>query len=197
MTSNVSMNLVFLLEEESAKHFLNELLPRILPCDVSFDLIAHQGRRDLQKSIPRKLKAWQKPDSFFVILHDLDNNPNCLDLKSKLRSLCPQAMDNVPLIRIICRELEAWYFGDLNAVQKAFRGFNAGNYRNRSQYRDPDAIVKPSEILKRNVKGFSKNFAAMEIPKHMDINNNKSASFRNTIAGIKNLVETHMKCTEN
>ena len=65
------INLVFMLEEESAKHLLKELLPRILSESqsetqtVTYKLIPHQGKGDLQKSIPIKLKAWLDPKYFF------------------------------------------------------------------------------------------------------------------------------------
>lgn len=50
------MTIVFLLEEPSMKVALEGLLPRILPGE-NFRLIAHEGKQDLAKSIPRKLRA--------------------------------------------------------------------------------------------------------------------------------------------
>lgn len=43
------MKLIFLLEEPSMKYLLDELLPRILPPDVTFQTIPHHGKRDLDK----------------------------------------------------------------------------------------------------------------------------------------------------
>jgi hypothetical protein len=48
---------VFLLEEYSAKILLEGLLPRFFP-DLSFLCIPHEGKQDLEKSFPRKLRAW-------------------------------------------------------------------------------------------------------------------------------------------
>ena len=48
------MKLVFLLEEESMKHFLDGILPKILPPDVGFITVPHEGKSDLQKSVPIK-----------------------------------------------------------------------------------------------------------------------------------------------
>ena len=53
------MKLIFLLEELSMKYLLLELLPRILPENVEFQIIPHNGKRDLEKSIPRKLRGWR------------------------------------------------------------------------------------------------------------------------------------------
>ena len=54
------MTLVFLLEERSMKEFLDILLPKILPENVGFRTIPHEGKSDLEKSIKTKLKAWTK-----------------------------------------------------------------------------------------------------------------------------------------
>jgi hypothetical protein len=61
--------LVFLLEEPSMKLLLEGLLPRLMPGWVAgqhFLCVAHQGKSDLDLSIPRKLSAWQYPGDRFV-----------------------------------------------------------------------------------------------------------------------------------
>lgn len=179
-----------MLEEESAKNFLKALLPKILPSGVTFLCIPHQGKGDLQTSIPLKLKAWRAPNTFFVILHDQDNH-DCAALKNELQSLCADS-NHKPLIRIVCRELEAWYFGDFNAIQQAFPQFNASQYRNKRKYRNPDEIIKPSNELKKIVKEFSKSRAAREVPQYMSIGNNTSVSFKHMIAGVKKFVPAHL-----
>ena len=112
------MKLVFLLEEESMKHFLDGILPKILPPDVGFITVPHEGKSDLQKSVPIKLRAWKEPGVKFVIVQDQDTG-DCRELKRKLVELCGDTTQEV-LIRIACHELEAWYFGDLEAVSKAY-----------------------------------------------------------------------------
>ena len=52
--------IVFLLEEYSMKVLLEGLLPRLFP-ELPFLCIPHQGKQDLEKSIPRKLRAWREP----------------------------------------------------------------------------------------------------------------------------------------
>ena len=157
MTHDQPIHLVFMLEEESAGHLLDVILHKIpLPPGVSFQCVPHQGKSSLQKSIPIKLSAWRQPNCSFIILHDLDSNPNCIALKKELRKLCEKANNYTPMIRIVCQELEAWYFGDLDAVEKAYPGFKAARYKNKSRYRNPDSIVRPSDELKKIVKGFNK-----------------------------------------
>lgn len=100
------MKLVFLLEEPSMKYLLDELLPRILPPEISFQTIPHQGKRDLEKSIPQKLRGWNEPgDIRFVILHDQDTK-DCVALKRELLELC-KATTKPVLIRIACQEMES------------------------------------------------------------------------------------------
>lgn len=63
--------IVFLLEERSMKILLDGLLPRLLP-EVSFLCIPHEGKQDLEKSIPRKIRAWREPGICFVVMRDND-----------------------------------------------------------------------------------------------------------------------------
>lgn len=51
------MIIVFLLEEKSMKYLLDGILPYILPDGVRFITIPHEGKSDLQKSIPNKLQG--------------------------------------------------------------------------------------------------------------------------------------------
>ncbi len=190
MSNSAPIHLVFMLEEESAKSFLQGLLPKILPSCVIPLYISHEGRQDLQKSIPIKLRAWRAPNTFFIILHDQDNH-DCKALKGHLRQLCVSSYHN-PLIRIVCRELEAWYCGDLEAVKKVFPKFNADNYKEKHRFQTPDSIEKPANVLKQIDHNFNKRRAAREIPKHMDVYNNKSCSFNHMIAGVKKLVATQL-----
>ena len=64
------MKLVFLLEEESMKHFLDGILPKILPPDVGFITVPHEGKSDLQKSVPIKLRAWKEQGVKLVIVQE-------------------------------------------------------------------------------------------------------------------------------
>lgn len=196
MAAYASIRLVFMLEEESAMHFLKALLPSLLPPCVEFLCIPHQGKGDLQSSLPRKFKGWHKPNDFFVILQDQDNC-DCVALKDELRDLCKAVRSHSPLIRIACRELEAWYFGDLAAVQKAFPKFNVATHMGKAKFRNPDEIHKPSEELKKMIKGFSKTGAAGQIAMHMDLASNKSTSFNAMRTGVKKFATAHLRARKN
>ena len=88
--------------------------------------------------------------------------------------------------------MEAWYCGDLDAVEKAFPLFKAKQYENKRKFKNPDAINQPGDQLKRIVSGFSKGIAAREVPRHMNIDNNASTSFNHLISGLQNLVKEQL-----
>lgn len=82
------MKLIFLLEEPSMKYLLDGILPKILPDGVTFQTIPHSGKRDLEISIPRKLRGWNEPEDIrFIILHDQDTK-DCVALKNQLLHIC-------------------------------------------------------------------------------------------------------------
>jgi hypothetical protein len=54
--------LVFLLEEPSMKLFLEALLPRLFP-RLDFLCLQHEGKSDLEQSIPRKLRTWNEQNA--------------------------------------------------------------------------------------------------------------------------------------
>lgn len=180
------MNLVFMLEEPSAKSVLDIILPILLPPEVTFQTIPHRGKDDLRLSLPRKLRSWLVPDTRFVVLHDQDSN-TCETLKEDLQTICRQAGRDDVVIRIACRELEAWYFGDLEAVEQAYPGNQLQQLAEKRAYRDPDNIVKPSEALERLVPGFQKGFASKTVPCYMQMDRNRSRSFQVFIEAMQRL----------
>ncbi|MBR5337760.1 MAG: DUF4276 family protein [Lachnospiraceae bacterium] len=175
---------VFLLEERSMESFLKGILPQII-MNEEYRLIPHEGKGDLLKSIPNKLKGWSIPNTKFVIIYDQDSN-DCIDLKKQVLDICKQYNRDV-LVRIVCRELEAWYFGDLSAVEKAY-GKKLDKLRNSRKYKNPDVIDNPKEILKRYVPELTQIDGAKRISKHFDIDNNSSHSFHVFVNGLKRFI---------
>ncbi len=181
------MNLVFLLEEESMKVLLDILLPQILPADITFRCIPHEGKQDLEKSIPRKLKAWLEPETYFVIVRDKDS-ANCIEVKRRLVNLCQQAGRADSLVRIACHELESWFLGDLAAVEKAFEIKNLSAKQQNKRYRNPDSLSNASEELGKLVNNYRKVSSAKQIAPHLNIEQNYSTSFNCFISGVKRLI---------
>ena len=179
--------LVFLLEEPSAETFLKTFLPHVLPEELSYIIIPHRGKSDLRKSIPHKIRAWQGP-ARFIVLHDQDSN-DCVELKRNLQQLCEENGRNDIVIRIACRELEAWYFGDIQALCQAFPNAPRTTFERRAPFRDPDQIDNPAKQLEQKVDGFQKGKAARLIPQYMDLNQNRSKSFNSFFKAIKDVAE--------
>ena len=178
------MKIVFLVEEPSMGEVLEVILPQILSCQTEFTVIPHQGYGDLRMSIPKKLNIWREDDVRFVIVHDQDNK-DCVALKRELENLCRPYNRHV-LIRIACHELEAWYFGDLKAVSKAY-GKKLENLSSKSAYRVPDNIMAPKGRLKRLIPEHQQISGAKRIAPYMDIYSNTSKSFNVFVEGVRRL----------
>ena len=176
------MTLVFLLEEASMKEVLDTILPQILPDSVTFRTIPHSGKSDLEASIPHKLKAWRQPDTKFVIVRDQDSG-DCIQVKKDLQELAAPYGRPV-LIRIACKELEAWYFGDLKAVSQAY-GVHLEALAKKRKYRVPDFIGNPKEELRKLIPKHQQLSGARKIAVHMDIEKNTSSSFQQFVSGVK------------
>lgn len=179
------MRLVFMVEERSMKELLEIVLPKILPSGSEKPLIIqHSGKSHLAKSIPTKLRAWQNSDDKFIIVHDQDSN-DCERLKAKLLSLCENSRNDC-LIRIVCVELESWYFGDLAAVSCAY-GINHTSLSAKRKYREPDKLKNAKEELRKLVPLYQPISGAKNIALHMNIDKNTSHSFNVFVRGVRKM----------
>ena len=191
-----AQHLEFLLEEPSMETFLQGLLPRILPKGCTFNCHVFQGKQDLLRKLESRLrgyKYWLPADRRLVVVLDRDDD-DCHALKRRLERA---AVDTNLLTRsqargepwqvvnrIAIEELEAWYFGDWEAVRQAYPHV-APNVPQQARYRDPDAIQGGTweafeRILKRRgyfQTGLRKIEAARTIAPHIDPARNRSRSF--------------------
>lgn len=193
--------IIFLLEEPSLKNLLEGLLPRLFPGWIEgehFLCIPHQGKSDLDKSIPRKLKAWQIPDDRFVIVRDNDN-ADCMSLKSRLLDICAANGRSDTLVRLVCQELEGWYLGDLSALASAFNNPKLNTPKNVKRFSVPDEWQKPSIEVARLIPEFQKGNSARLMGYHLDVENiNKSKSFQVFITGLQGMArEMGWQCNSN
>ena len=180
--------LVVFTEEMSAKVLLESLLPRLLPQAVHVQCIDFEGKRDLEKQLPIKLKGWRTRDTCFVILRDQDSG-NCHHIKRNLRSICAAANKPEVLIRIACRELESWYWGDLAAVEASLEIDGLTALQEKKKYRKPDDIIHPSAELKKVTKNrYQKVGGSRVIGRHLTVDINRSRSFRSFVRGVRRIV---------
>jgi len=96
--------LVFLLEEESARVMIEGILPKLLKPGIAPRYIVFEGKQDLEKSMLRKLRSYNNPDATFIILRDQDS-ADCRVVKDKLKQKCTEANKPNAIVRVVCREL--------------------------------------------------------------------------------------------
>ena len=90
------------------------------------------------------------------------------------------------MVRIVCDELESWYFGDLKAVSCAY-GKDFTPLAVKRKYRIPDKVANAKEEFNKLIPVHQPINGAKKIAKNMDINNNTSHSFNVFIKGIKKM----------
>jgi hypothetical protein len=178
--------LVCFLEEPSAKEMLKGILPRLLPDDIEPRYIVFEGKHDLEKQLARKLRGWLEPDTVFLVMRDQDSS-DCKRVKKRLSDLCREAGKPETLVRIACHELESFYFGDLNAVEKGLELANITGHQRKAKYRIPDNIINPYDELKKITNGnYQQIIGSRSIAPYLSLNNNTSHSFNVLLSGIKN-----------
>lgn len=179
--------IVFFLEEPSAQAMLEGVLPKILPQNYTTKFIVFEGKQDLEKRLPRRLRAWQDPNAKFVVMRDQDGG-NCLEIKQGLVNKCELAGKPDALVRIACHELESFYLGDLNAVANTIGPKAIAKQQDKAKYRNPDNLANAAQELKRIAPAYQKVSGSRAIGPNLDIYNNRSTSFNALISGVRRLV---------
>lgn len=186
----------FLVEEPSMEAALRVLVPK-LATDVSFEVYPFQCKDDLLARLPQRLKgyaSWMPETWRVVVVVDRDDD-DCAELKRRLEKMAGEAGLATPsstklkryvvVNRIAIEELEAWYFGDWEAVRAAYPKVSA-TVPAKARYRNPDAILGGTwEAFERELQaagyfagGLRKIEAARTVAEHMEPSRNTSASFR-------------------
>lgn len=181
--------IIFLLEEPSMKILLDDLLPRLLPGWVEnqhFQCVPHDGKSDLDRSIPIKLRSWREPGVRFVIVRDNDG-ADCAALKAQLQAMCTENERSDTLVRLVCQELESWYIGDLKALANAFNNPKLDTPALRKRYSDPDSWLKPSVEVEKLISTFQKRNGARMMATYLSEANNLSRSFQVFINGVRKI----------
>lgn len=185
----------FYVEDESTEVALIELVPRILAGrDFEYEVFAFQGKHNLLKRLPNRLQAYKhRPGSDWcvIVLVDRDQQ-DCVELKRSLDQMAADAglrtrgTSPGPLQvinRIAIEELEAWFFGDVQALHAAYPRLDP-DLGKKEAFRDPDAIKggtweRLETLLKQDHPGgLEKIRAAHDIARHMQPANNRSRSFQ-------------------
>ena len=190
-----AQHLELLVEEPSMVAFLKEVLPLILPVYCTFKVHSFRNKRRMLANLESRLRgdARRLPQEHrIVVLIDRDAD-NCHSLKQRLESIVMRSglhsrsntgTSNWQVAtRIVIEELEAWYFGDWDAVRAAYPRVTGGV---PPRYRNPDAISGGTwEAFERLMKrygyfttGLNKLAAARAIGACFNPDRNTSHSFR-------------------
>ncbi len=200
------MHIEFFLEEPSAETFIDTLAPKLLKAGVTHRCHPYGGKKALLKNLPNRLKGlkWIPEDWRIVVLVDVDRE-DCTALKETLEKCAKEAGFNtksrpgkngrfVVLNRIVVEELEAWYFGEPSAIQKAYPRFKPAHAR-QNDLRNPDGCTGGTwEAFERALQeagyystGLPKKEAASLMAAQMDPARNTSPSFKAFVEGLRAL----------
>ena len=201
------MRLEILVEEPSAEAALNVLIPVLVGTSVEYVIRTFRGKTNLLKELPVRLKAYGKyarqSGVRVVVLVDRDED-DCLELKGRICKMAVDAglnphdgqnLEPMLLCRIAIEELEAWFFGDVPALVATYPRVPS-SLGNRVAYRDPDNIKGGTwEALERVLQqhgyhqaGLPKVAAATSIAQQMNVEENRSHSFRAYRDGVRRVV---------
>lgn len=178
--------LTCILEEPSAKEMLKSILPRILPEDVIFRFVIFEGKQDLEKQLEKRLRGWNRPDTFFMIMRDQDG-VDCYMIKDGLKEKVNRSgKGDRSLVRIACNELESFYLGDLRAVEMGLGIKNLSKQQGKRKYRSPDRLGNPvQELCRLTGNSYQKIQGSRNISEYMKLDHtNTSHSFNVLINGI-------------
>ena len=145
--------------------------------------VVFEGKQDMHKELPRKLRSWMRNSDRLVILRDQDS-ADCSLLKSELRALCVEAGRRDVLVRIACRQLESWYAGDWGGVARAFGRPTLARLDRKAKYRDPDSLGNPFDEIRRELPVFQKVSGGRQMGRFISLTGSRSASFDVFLRGL-------------
>lgn len=179
-------HLVFLLEEPSARDLLEGLLPKLVPESIGIHYLIFEGKQDLERQMVNKMRLWQRPGAAFVVLRDQDA-ADCRTVKQGLIERVTESGRSPCLVRVACRELEAWIVGDWASIARAFGRPGLAAHGQKQVFRAPDGIQRPVEAIRQFVPEYQKRDGARRVGPLLDPGRNQSQSFRAFCSGLKRL----------
>jgi hypothetical protein len=181
------IEVVFFLEELSARAMLEGFLPKLIPNTIRCRYIVFEGKQDLEKQIVKRIRGYRVPHTRFVILRDKDSE-DCRTVKKRLAAKCTEAGQPDSLVRVACYELESWYLGDLAAVESGLGINGLVRYQHKTPYDNPDDSTGPAQRLQSIAPSYQKVGGSRAIGPHLNPDGNRSHSFGVFVAGIQRLM---------
>ncbi|MGD9656398.1 MAG: DUF4276 family protein [Methylocystis sp.] len=180
------MRQIVVLTEEDSARIVVEHIASSRGLSDRVKVIPHEGKSDLEASIPRKIGHWRASDPpRFIILRDNDGS-NCSKLKSRLHNLVPNAAHDRVKIRIVMHELESWYLGDLAALAAAglVSPEKAEALTKKAKLRNPERLTNAKQEFRRLVMTMGQIELANRIGPFLDADRCRSKSFRQFLEAL-------------
>ncbi len=175
---NQEKELVFLLEEPSAKIMLQNVRERLPHNNIQFNYIVFEGKGDLDKNFANRVKNYCNNNARFIILRDKDS-ADCKKLKQEMLNKIFSIKGKNIKIRIACHELESFYLGDLKAVETGMGISKLSAMQNNRKYREPDQLANAKQELQNIThKRYQSVSSSRHIAPYLSLDGtNKSDSF--------------------
>ncbi|MDR2861275.1 MAG: DUF4276 family protein [Syntrophobacterales bacterium] len=200
------MHFQFLTEDQSSAKAIKILIPKLLGSKITYNIHPYKGighipkglcpksdasKRILLDQLPKILRGYGRTPhcGTIVIICDLDDkdkNKFSAELHKLLSACDPKP---VTIFCLAIEEFEAWYLGDLAALKKAYpkaKDSILTRYKNDSICGTwellADAVYKGGSkaLMEKGWQavGEEKSVWAKTITPHMNVENNRSPSFR-------------------
>jgi len=192
MMSNIKIALI--AEDDTDCDAIRKIVHRVLGEDVTTKKWASKGCSALKKKLTAKLKVLSNEGcSIFIIVHDLDRNPqndslnNETELRSKLEKLSSGVESFNKHICIPIEELEAWFWSDPEVI-KYLGGEKGKAHPNPHEIKSPKEKLIELSVGENRKPRYSTNMN-VELAERLNLNicSNRCASFKNLLNFLRSL----------
>ncbi|MDD1428000.1 DUF4276 family protein [Dolichospermum sp. ST_sed9] len=192
MMSNIKIALI--AEDDTDCDAIRKIVHRVLGEDVTTKKWVSKGCSALKKKLTAKLKVLSNEGcSIFIIVHDLDRNPqndslnNETELRSKLEKLSSGVESFNKHICIPIEELEAWFWSDPEVI-KYLGGEKGKAHPNPHEIKSPKEKLIELSVGENRKPRYSTNMN-VELAERLNLNicSNRCASFKNLLNFLRSL----------
>jgi hypothetical protein len=213
------MHIVLCIEDASGEKFLNIMVPKLIEGrdDITFKAHGYKGigrlpsnlgqtvdprKRTLLDNLPRLLRGFAKTPGIDAVVFVVDTDDrDCVGFLAELMAVAEHVVPSpTTLFRLAIEEMEAWYFGDPNAIQSAYptaktaliQGYQSDSVCGTWE-RLADVIVPGGAAKLKDdgwpASGIAKSEWAERITPFMNPDENSSPSFRKFRDGVRALTQ--------
>ena len=188
------IKIALIAEDDTDCDAIRKIVHRVLGEDVTTKKWASKGCSALKKKLTAKLKVLSNEGcSIFIIVHDLDRNPqndslnNETELRSKLEKLSSGVESFNKHICIPIEELEAWFWSDPEVI-KYLGGEKGKAHPNPHEIKSPKEKLIELSVGENRKPRYSTNMN-VELAERLNLNicSNRCASFKNLLNFLRSL----------